>query len=228
MQKPKILIVSATKKEAKEFLNYQIKEEPKGLFQLKYKSLQLDLLITGVGIFAMTFKFLKHLQNHTYDFIILIGISGAYSKNLQLGDVVQVETERFGDLGVLNGESFIDIFEMNLNNENTFPFENKTLKNYSLINNDTILQLKSVKGNTVQTIRSKIIDSIRNNTDVESMEGAAFFYICLQERIPFVQIRGISNYVGEQDKKLWNIPLAVENYSKTIFNSIEIWADNKA
>jgi futalosine hydrolase len=193
MQKPKILIVSATKKEAKEFLNYRIKEESDDLYLLKYKSLQLDLLITGVGIFAMTFKFLKHLQSHTYDFIILVGISGAYSRNLQLGDVVQVETERFGDLGLLNGDSFSDIFEMSLNNENSFPFENKTLINYSLINNDTLLQLKSVKGNTVQTIRSKIINGIRSNTDVESMEGAAFFYICLSERIPFVQIRGISN-----------------------------------
>jgi futalosine hydrolase len=51
----------------------------------------------------------------------------------------------------------------------------------------------------------------RYNPDIESMEGAAFFYTCIKEGIPFVQIRAISNYVEPRDKSKWNIPLAVKN-----------------
>jgi futalosine hydrolase len=43
------------------------------------------------------------------------------------------------------------------------------------------------------------------------MEGAAFFYICARESIPFVSIRAISNMVERRDRKKWNIPLAVDN-----------------
>jgi futalosine hydrolase len=45
---------------------------------------------------------------------------------------------------------------------------------------------------------------------IESMEGAAFHYVCLKESIPFVQFRAISNMVGERDKKKWKMKDAVE------------------
>jgi futalosine hydrolase len=56
------------------------------------------------------------------------------------------------------------------------------------------------------------------NPHIETMEGAAVFYVCLMEHIPFVQIRAISNYVGETNKNLWKIPLAVENLHKTLID----------
>jgi futalosine hydrolase len=48
------------------------------------------------------------------------------------------------------------------------------------------------------------------------MEGAAFFYVCLQEKVPFIQIRGISNYVGEQNKSKWDIDLAISSLNAVI------------
>jgi len=50
------------------------------------------------------------------------------------------------------------------------------------------------------------------------MEGAAFFYVCLQEKAPFIQIRSISNYVGEQDKSKWEISLAVKNLNNVLLD----------
>ena len=45
----------------------------------------------------------------------------------------------------------------------------------------------------------------------ESMEGAALHYVCLMENIPFVQIRSISNYIGERNKKKWNMMDSINN-----------------
>ena len=51
------------------------------------------------------------------------------------------------------------------------------------------------------------------NADIESMEGAAFHFVCLQKSVPFLQVRSISNKVGIRDKSKWNIPVALKNLS---------------
>jgi futalosine hydrolase len=57
------------------------------------------------------------------------------------------------------------------------------------------------------------------------MEGAAFHYVCLQEEIPFIQLRSVSNYVGERNKSKWQIKKAVENLNKELLNLIGQFAD---
>ena len=52
------------------------------------------------------------------------------------------------------------------------------------------------------------------------MEGAVLHYICLQEDIPFLQLRSISNYVGERDKTRWKIKEAVDNLNAELLNII--------
>ena len=46
--------------------------------------------------------------------------------------------------------------------------------------------------------------------DIESMEGSAFHYVCMMRKIPFIQIRGISNIVGERNKSKWKIKEAID------------------
>jgi futalosine hydrolase len=51
---------------------------------------------------------------------------------------------------------------------------------------------------------------------IESMEGAAFHYVCLNEGIPFIQLRSISNRIGERDKSQWQLHKAIENLQNTL------------
>jgi futalosine hydrolase len=57
--------------------------------------------------------------------------------------------------------------------------------------------------------RAKLVN--KYDPDIETMEGAAFFYICARECIPFISVRAISNMVERRDRKKWNIPLAIDN-----------------
>jgi futalosine hydrolase len=72
-----------------------------------------------------------------------------------------------------------------------------------------------VDGVTVNEIStdSTRIDYYRNqlNASVESMEGAAVHYVALQESIPFLQMRSLSNFVGERDKSKWVMDIAIAN-----------------
>jgi futalosine hydrolase len=56
---------------------------------------------------------------------------------------------------------------------------------------------------------------------VESMEGAAFHYVCLHQKINFLQLRSISNYVGERDKSKWELKKSIENLNSELIKIIE-------
>jgi nucleoside phosphorylase len=43
----------------------------------------------------------------------------------------------------------------------------------------------------------------------ESMEGAAVAHVCALHRIAFLEIRGISNLVGDRDREAWQVQRAV-------------------
>ncbi len=93
------------------------------------------------------------------------------------------------------------------------------------------LELSSVEGVT-GNISHGTPDSITKITskfdpDVESMEGAAVFYVCMHEKIPFLEIRAISNYVESRDTAKWDIPLAIENLTDELFRFLRKFAKIK-
>ena len=85
-------------------------------------------------------------------------------------------------------------------------------------------KLKIVKGISVNQISTskQMIKFYRDVFDpvTESMEGAALHYVCLIENIPFVQIRSISNYIGERNKKKWDMMDSIANLNDTLIKII--------
>ena len=64
---------------------------------------------------------------------------------------------------------------------------------------------------SIQTLMAKYPDA-----QVESMEGAAFFWGALHAGIPFMEIRAISNAVEPRNRDNWNIPLALNNLNQVL------------
>jgi futalosine hydrolase len=90
--------------------------------------------------------------------------------------------------------------------------------NRKLSNNVEVLKatgLSFVDGVTVNEISTnkERIAYYKNqlNASVESMEGAALHFLALQEKIPFLQMRSLSNFVGERDKTKWVMDIAIAN-----------------
>ena len=132
--------------------------------------------------------------------------------------MVHVIAETTGDLGVEETDGrFSDVFELNLLDVNQSPYINGRL--YNTASSDSEF-LASVRGLTVNKVHGtaesikKIIEKYQ--PDVESMEGAAFFFACLQAKVPFMEIRAISNFVEPRNKENWNIPLAIDNLNKVV------------
>ncbi|BAV04181.1 phosphorylase family protein [Filimonas lacunae] len=53
------------------------------------------------------------------------------------------------------------------------------------------------------------------------MEGAALHYACRQTNTPFIQIRAISNYIGERDKSKWRIKDAIGELNQVLLKYID-------
>jgi futalosine hydrolase len=221
-----ILIVSATEMEIKPFIyktNIQT-DDIKFPTSIHYKKHKIDIFITGIGSLLTTYDLTRVLRQHNYDLIINAGIAGSFNRNISIGEVVLVVQEEFGDLGIEDSNGFRSAFEMNFIKLNEFPFTNGQLK-CILPASLKELNLKSIKGLTSNTAHGNqnTINQLINkfNPDIETMEGAAFFYVCLMEKVNFIGIRAISNFVETRDKSKWNIPLATENLSNKLIQIIE-------
>lgn len=173
----------------------------------------IDVLLTGVGMPIALYHLQKKITENRYNLVIQVGLAGAFTTKFELGETVFVNQDTFGDLGIEEKERFTPIFETDLFNKNEFPFENGWLVNKNkILQQSTLEVVKAVTINKVTdkgSIKQQLIDSF--NPDIETMEGAALHYVCLHQNIPFIQLRAISNYVGERDKTKWKIDLAISN-----------------
>ena len=169
---------------------------------------------SGIGMMATCFSLSQIIAEHKPDLVIQAGIAGCFDKNLALGSVVVIDKEYIADLGVSENNDWKDVFDMKLVDTNEFPFADKQLINPHL-DKLNVLNTKPVMGitvNNISTDKNRIEQYLEKyHPVIESMEGAALHYVCLQLKVPFIQIRSISNMVGERDKQNWKIKEAISN-----------------
>ena len=221
-----LTIVAATPFEIQSLSNYLQQNFTSAGENLFLKNgLKIHLIITGVGLTHTAFALGRFFANNKPDLVINAGVGGTISSRFSLGEVVQITEERFADLGVeeSNGE-FTDIHEMGLIEHNSFPFQNGRLHNNQISEYSFLPLAKGISVQKVHGSKSSIAALLKKYPDaeIESMEGAAFFYACLMNETPFFEIRSISNYVEPRNKANWNLPLAIENLNKVLIEMVEI------
>ena len=179
---------------------------------------EIDVLITGVGMVATSVWTAKALCAKKYDAALNFGVCGSFDKSLETGKVVHVLADRFADMGAEDDEKFLSLSELNLLGENEFPFMWGQLVNQAVPNDERILGLTGVNAITVNTVHGNTNSIARTiqrwNPHVESMEGAAFFYCCMIEKLPCAQIRAVSNFIEKRNRDHWNMALAIKNLNE--------------
>lgn len=223
----KILIVSATSLEIDPLIKQLGAGESllQSLVRYRYGGLQVDILITGVGMVSTTYWLTKVLSKYKYDAAINAGICGSFSQFLSLGDVVNVTTDSFPEVGAESGEYFLSLVDLKLLELDEFPFRDGKLVNDFIFKGEVIEKLPTVSGVTVNTVHGnhESIDKfrVRFPADVESMEGASFFYCCLRENIRCIQIRAVSNFIEPRDMTKWDIPASIHNLNNVLLSLLQ-------
>lgn len=178
----------------------------------------VDVLITGIGLTATTYSLTKQIQLRRPGIIIQAGIAGCFDKRIALGSVLVVKQETIGDQVVIEKGKMKTLFELGLVPGNRSPFSKGWLINKTEVLKKTKLQkVKGITTNEITTAKQKI-RLYRDVFDpvVESLEGAALHYVGLQEKIPFLQLRSVSNYIGERNKKNWDMKNSITNLNKEL------------
>ena len=185
-------------------------------------SLYIDAVETGIGATATAYHTTKALTAQPYDMAINIGIAGSCGDSPPIGTVVRPLSDYFGDCGIQTASGFQSLFDAHLLHTDAFPFKSGKLTPPPLSPQweAALAPIPVANGITVQhlTAAKNVRAGVRaglcarpNQTNIETMEGAAFFYVCLYESIPCIALRAISNRAGERDKSKWNIPLALQS-----------------
>jgi futalosine hydrolase len=189
-----------------------IKEQNNFLKSYIYRGLEIDILVSGIGTTFTTFHLTNTLHSTKYSLVMNIGIAGSFTHDLKIGQVVNVASEEFADLGIEDQEEFLTLFDSGFLSANEFPFKNGILKNPLAENFLNIFAVRGITSNKSSGRMQGINKlSAKYNAHIESMEGAAVFYVCKWMGVPFLEIRAISNYIEPRDPSKWDIPLALEN-----------------
>lgn len=220
-----ILLVSATEKEIAPLIGeLEDKWERKAPRVYEQDKLLVQLLISGVGVTATAFAMGYYLGRAQPDLLINAGVAGALDRELELGQVVQVVSERFADLGAEESDgSFLDVFQLGLDEPDRFPFRQGKLLVPEAQRFDFLPPVHGLSVHKVHGQEQSIAQLRRRypEAQVESMEGAAFFYAALIAELPFLQIRAISNYVEPRDREKWELGKAVSNLNAELIEVFE-------
>lgn len=202
------------------------------------------LLHSGVGKAGAAATTASLLERHHPTAVLVFGCGGAYPGNaLGLRDLALATDELYGDEGVLTPDGFRDLETLgfplvqrgDLRLFNRFPTDPTLLANaLSLIAPTAAGYGRKVATGTFVTV------STCSGTDVrarelaarteglcENMEGAAVAQICHLYEIPFLEIRGISNFTEDRDLSRWDLKGGAEMAQRAVKALLAGWGVEK-
>ncbi len=215
------LLVVSTQKEIQPLLK-RLDVHPKpssfGIIEIRE---DLEILISGVGSPSTIFNLTKRLLTRHFDRVVQVGVAGSYKNDIPVGSIVEVGQDCFADLGIDDNGTFVQLFNAGLTPSNDDPFNKGLLVNplqntlgFPMVNAITI----NTTSGSEELIKQRKSDF---NPDIESMEGAAAFYVCLMMGIPIIQVRSISNMVEPRNRKAWKMDDAITNLNNWLFNFVK-------
>lgn len=179
---------------------------------------------SGVGIPSSLFSISQVIDQEKPSLIIQAGIAGCFDILENVNQTYVIKNDVFADVGVEENDEWMDLFDMGFMEKNTFPytgnlFENPWLQKYNLLKLPAVAAITINEITTRNERRNQFIK--KYNPFLESMEGASLHYACLMKSVPFIQMRTISNMVGERDKKKWQLKSAIEQLNDTLIKYLD-------
>lgn len=181
---------------------------------------KVALLRTGVGPVNAAHALTLALAREAIGRVIVCGVGGAYrGSGLAIGDVACADSETYGDLGASSPEGFLDLERLG------FPLIEGPPPLFNRLPVDLFPCARRAAFVTCSTCtgtdEAAAAIVARTGGAVESMEGAAIIHVARLHRTPAGEIRGISNPVGERDRKKWRVREAAEAAQRALVAWIE-------
>lgn len=176
----------------------------------------VETLVGGIGPVDAAARVARALYAQKYDMVINAGIAGAFPGVAHVGD------------GVVVGEELYEI-QQESGAPLTLPPGNlvadRVPADSQLIEAITALGFPLVRGITVSAVTATEATATRlrgRGAEIESMEGFAVLRAAQLAGVPAIEVRGISNIVGERAKSEWNFDAGISGLRRVLNATLDL------
>ncbi len=162
--------------------------------------------VGGMGAGAMAAATVAAVRAERPGVVVLVGIGGARpGVSLEVAESVLVGSDRQADLGAWRSET--GCFE---------PFDGWAEEAETIVCPYAKWLRDRFRVSGARSVNAACAPvPWRDGEEVESMEGAAFFGACRMAGVAFLQLRAISNRVGDR-RDAWRIPEALRSLADAL------------
>ena len=158
--------------------------------------------------------------------VVQLGIAGAFAgAGLELCQVAVATQETHMDTGVQLETEWQDMaalgFPLTAGHFNTFRTDADLTRALADLTGATPCPFGTSETVTGSFARAEKLFG-RFGISTESMEGAAAAQVCTALGVPFAELRGVSNIVGERDKANWRLRGAVETVNDAVLTYLRV------
>jgi len=217
--KPRIAIVAATEPEIRPLAAWLNAHATHHEFQSWFlHGLQIDLLYTGVGPMLSMYGLMDYISHRHPEGWIQAGIGGAFDPSLETGKTYRITEEVMPTFGAEDRDgSYLNAFGLGWLDPDGYPFSGGRMPcpyDAAVPGWPEATGMTSWHAHGYQPSIDRI--AAASPAQVESMEGASFFYVSLLKRIPFLSVRAISNRVEPRDRHAWKIQEAIDSLNASL------------
>ena len=160
----------------------------------------VELFGCGVGPVEAAAETARKLAERRYDAVINAGIAGAFRQRARIGDAILIADEMLAELGLEGGGT--------LSLPGGATLVERCAADGALFAQAGASGLATGRGLTVAQITTTDTTARRLRdryaADVESMEGFSVLRAAALAHVPAIELRGISNYVGDRAASEWS------------------------
>lgn len=162
----------------------------------------VDVVAVGVGPVEAALGTARALATRRYDAVINAGIAGGFRERCTVGDVVVCTRDDYVELGLEDGRTFplpggIELVrQAESDPELLRPFLDGLIP--------VIVGRGITSAIVTGTTARAFVLAHRFRADVESMEGFAVLRAAQLAGVPAIEIRGVSNLVGDRETNGWD------------------------
>jgi futalosine hydrolase len=184
---------------------------------------QVEFRLTGIGAVQACHCVTREVvaaaaAGVPYNLVVNLGIAGSYDlEAFPIGSAAVISREHFADLGFGSEEGFSDLFQYGILEKDDFPYTKGALVRQLLPYPHIEKVLEKYGAGAGATVQCVTGTQARCNEivamydpQIESMEGAGVYYAALMEKVPFFELRTVSNAVGERDTSKWESKAALD------------------
>lgn len=178
----------------------------------------VEVEVCGVGMAECGAVTASVIVERRPKLVVLAGVAGSYCDELGLGEVVAVKEEVVADLGRLAEEESGDgVRKFTPLYQKTYLAPVWKVEGLKSVNSRTVNMAGGMERGVAGVWASgRTLDE----PEVENMEGAAFFAVCRKLGVEGMQLRAISNRVGEP-VEAQGLGMAVERLTEEVVRVIE-------